>query len=299
MIYITGDVHGVQGLMCRLNTDAFYEQKQFDYNHKDENIVIILGDFGCIWANNPQNHVFHQIILPGKRGETKQEANALNWLQDKPFTTIFVDGNHDNHPRINTYPVISWHGGNVHEIRPNVFHLIRGEIYEIEGKTFFAFGGAASHDIQDGILNPADFETYEDFKKEWKTWYDMQRMYRINGYSWWKEELPTKEEMQSGINHLEKHHWKVDYVLSHCCSTSTLHLLDSGHHFYQPDILTDYFEEIRSKLDYQKWLFGHFHNNIQINSQDICLFEQIQPLLISKEQMYETLFSDQEIEEIE
>ena len=43
-------------------------------------------------------------------------------------------------------------------------------------------------------------------------------MYRIKGLTWWPEELPSEEEMQNGIKNLEKHNWKVDYVITHCAS---------------------------------------------------------------------------------
>lgn len=45
-IYITGDIHGNP---VRLGVNSFYEQKEFDKDNKDENIVIILGDFGLVW----------------------------------------------------------------------------------------------------------------------------------------------------------------------------------------------------------------------------------------------------------
>ena len=135
-VYVTGDLHGDP---TRLSKDNFYEQKDFSGN-KDENIVIILGDFGLVW----------------QREETKNEKYWLDWLNRKPFTTVFVDGNHENHKRLATYPIKQWHGGKVHEIRPNVLHLMRGELFTIEDKKFFAFGGASSHDIQDGILDYND-----------------------------------------------------------------------------------------------------------------------------------------------
>lgn len=28
-----------------------------------------------------------------------------------------------------------WHGGKVHELRPHVLHLMRGQVFEIDGKT--------------------------------------------------------------------------------------------------------------------------------------------------------------------
>ena len=127
-VWITGDIHGNPS---RLSTDSFYEQKEFSGN-KDENVVIIAGDFGLVWS---------------REEESKNEKYWLKWLESKPFTTVFVDGNHENHVRLAIYPVKEWHGGLVHEIRPHVLHLIRGEVYSIEGRKFFAFGGASSHDI--------------------------------------------------------------------------------------------------------------------------------------------------------
>ena len=55
---------------------------------------------------------------------------------------------------IGEYPLEEWHGGKVrHIIRDKVILLERGQVFEIEGKSFFAFGGASSHDIQGGILD--------------------------------------------------------------------------------------------------------------------------------------------------
>ena len=49
-------------------------------------------------------------------------------------------------------PAEQWEGGKVHFIRENVIHLMRGQMYRIQGKDFFVFGGARSHDIEDGIM---------------------------------------------------------------------------------------------------------------------------------------------------
>lgn len=253
-IWITGDIHGNP---VRLSTDSFYEQKEFS-GDKDDNVVIICGDFGLIWNRGFEN---------------KNEKYWLNWLESKPFTTVFVDGNHSNHSQIYTYPIKEWNGGRVHEIRPHVLHLIRGEVYTIQGKKFFAFGGASSHDIQDGILDPDQFDNYEEFREVWKQWDEEYRMFRVKGYTWWEEELPSEEEMQNGIENLERNNWKVDFVVTHSPSASILAIL--GHGTYEQDILTKYLEEIRIKLDYKKWFMGHMHINTQINTQDILLYEQI------------------------
>ena len=84
----------------------------------------------------------------------------MDWLERLPFTLAFVDGNHENYDAIESYHVEEWHGGKIQRIRPHVLHLMRGQIFELEGYRFFTMGGARSHDIEDGILelNDPNFE---------------------------------------------------------------------------------------------------------------------------------------------
>lgn len=251
-IYVTADIHG--NPFSRLATDIFYEQKEFG-NNKDENVIVICGDFGIVWD---------------RREETPEEKWKLDWLENKNFTTVFVDGNHDNIPRLDSYPIKEWNGGLVNEIRPHVLRLRRGEVFEIEDKKFFCFGGAACHDVQDGILDYED----ENWREKAKA-LDKQGkyMYRIKGLSYWEEELPSEEEMLNGIKNLEKHNWKVDYIISHTPPASVIALL--GHGLYEQDILTKYLEEIRSKTEFKRHYMGHMHINHALNDKDILLYEQI------------------------
>ena len=136
-VWITGDTHG--DWINRLNVDSFPEQKEMT---KDD-YVIICGDFG-IWDNS------------------KREKYNLNWLDDKPFTTLFVSGNHENYDILDSLEMSEWHGGLVNFVRKSDIHLMRGQVFNIEDKTFFTFGGASSHDISDGILEPDD----PDFKEK-------------------------------------------------------------------------------------------------------------------------------------
>lgn len=254
-IYVTGDIHGDP---TRFSSGSFYEQKEFGGN-KEDNTVIICGDAGLVWNRD---------------GENRHEKWWLDWLEEKPFTTVFCDGNHENHWRLAEYPVKEWHGGLVHEIRPHVLHLMRGEVFDIDGKKFFNFGGAASHDIRDGILDPDDFVSYEDFHNTWKKWdKDRFKMFRVKGYSWWPEELPNQEEMDNAIKNLEKHNWKVDYIITHSPPASVIALL--GHGLYEQDVLTKFLEELRSKTEYKKHFMGHMHVDRAVNEKDILLYEQI------------------------
>ena len=86
-------------------------------------------------------------------------------------------------------------------------------------------------------------------------------------------ELPTEEEMQNGINNLEKVNYKVDYIVSHCCPTSIQTIIGRG--TYKKDYLTDYFQKIMEKCEFKKWYFGHYHDNRQVNSQFVLLYGDI------------------------
>ena len=77
MIYVTGDTHGD---FRRFSTDIFPEQKEMT----KEDFVIICGDFGGIWCQEDN------------RKAMKNENYWLDWLDQKPFTTLFVCGNHEN-----------------------------------------------------------------------------------------------------------------------------------------------------------------------------------------------------------
>ena len=247
MIYITGDCHHDFG---RFNTEFFPEQAEMT----KEDFVIICGDFGGVW---------------NKDVESKSEKWWLDWLEGKPFTTLFVDGNHENFDRLYSYPVEEWHGGKIHKIRPSVIHLMRGQVFMIDGKKIFTFGGASSHDIEGGILDP-DAPDYKEKKRELdRGWLP----YRVNHSSWWAQELPSMEEMEEGFNNLARNGNKVDYIVSHCCASSTQTLL--GGPGFKPDILTDYFEELRQTVQFKKWFFGHYHDNRNVSAEEILLYEQV------------------------
>ena len=251
MIYITGDCHSD---FRRFSTKIFTEQKEMS---KDD-YVIICGDFGGVWD---------------KDRESSREKYNLDWLDSKSFTTLFIDGNHENFDRLDEFPVEEWHGGKVHKIRNSVIHLMRGQIYEIQGKSFFAFGGASSHDIDGGILELDDPDFHRRKKRLNREWIP----YRINHVSWWEQEIASDAEMLEGVMNLQKHGNEVDYIITHCCATSIQALLSLGG--YEPDKQTDYLEKIRQQVQYKKWFFGHYHDNKLVTADDLLLYEQIVRIL--------------------
>ncbi|MCQ2500160.1 MAG: metallophosphoesterase, partial [Lachnospiraceae bacterium] len=247
MIYITGDCHGD---FERFSEENFPEQK----NMTKEDYVIICGDFGGVWNVDQR---------------AKKDAEALNWLNDRPFTTLFVCGNHENFDRLRRFPLMRWNGGKIHRIRPSIYHMMRGQVYELEGKKFFTFGGAQSHDIQGGILemdDPLLIEKIKELKKK-------RIPFRINKVTWWKEEMPSQSEMEEGLQNLALHGNKVDFIVTHCCASSTLAQFGMG--FYKPDYLHRYLQRVKEKCTYKKWFFGHYHQNKNVGDREILLWEQI------------------------
>ena len=236
MIYITGDTHGHIDIFPKLNTQSFPAQKEMT---KDD-ILIIAGDFGVPWGN------------------TKQDKHLITEYNSRNFTTCFVDGNHDNFDLLNQFPTERWHGGNIHKVSDSIIHMMRGEIYKIEGLTFWTFGGARSHDIQAGIFEKED-PLYKEKTKRLEHMYLLTRSlkysYRTNHIDWWKEEMPSKEEMDYGWENLKKHNFKVDFIITHTPPTSIL--AQMGIHEHDP--LTDYLQKVKQMTDFKCWYFGHMH----------------------------------------
>lgn len=215
MFLVTGDIHGLRDRQD-FERLSFTYQELFDTMTKDD-YLIITGDFGLVWNSSVE------------------EIRLLQWLEDRNFTTLFVDGNHENFDLLELlYPVENWNGGKVRKISSSVMQLMRGQVFEIDGKSFFTMGGAESHDKE----------------------------FRIPGISWWQQELPTRKEIQEARANLLGHCMKVDYVITHCLPSSIQHqLFGSGNTIYPDNILTDFLDEIAAKLQYRHWYCGHYHRD--------------------------------------
>lgn len=246
MIYVTGDCHA---RFDRFSKCSFPEQK----NLTKDDYVIVCGDFG-VWDFSLQQ---------------KYELDELN---SRSFTTLFIDGNHENYDILDNMEEVDWHGGKVHFIRPNIIHLIRGYIYDIDGYKFFCMGGAASHDISDGILDPHDSSFIDKLNLLRR---NNRNMYRVNHLSWWEREMPSDKEYERAIHSLTTIHFKVDYVLSHCAPTSVLGKLSD--HVYESDKLTDFLQCVCTQTKFKHWFFGHYHKYAEINNFT-CIYNKIIPL---------------------
>lgn len=243
-IFITGDTH-IPYDISKLNSKNFPEGKKLTKN----DYVIILGDFGLVW--NYKETGIRVKSNPTDNHWSKDEIYWKKWLESKPWTTLFIDGNHENFDRLNTYPITKWHGGKVQKISNSIIHLMRGEIYNIGGKKFFTFGGARS-------IDRGEFLGEEQAKKDIHKW-------------WWPEELPTQYEIDNAINNLEKNDFKVDYILTHTLPNNLLMRL----YFYDFDRLTSFLWNVYEMTTFDNWFCGHLHDDVAVNYKTQVLYNTV------------------------
>ena len=168
MIYATGDLHGdfssLESFVC----------SEDGKNLTKKDYVIVLGDFG-VW--------------PEKMEEIKKLGDKLN------FTLLFLDGNHEHHPLLHSFPKEQLFGGLVHNIF-GVYHLCRSEIYRIPTEdgsvTIAVCGGGDSRDKEQ----------------------------RAEGFDWFIQEGISEIDVNTLLKNSLAYDMKVDYFLSHSLSAA-------------------------------------------------------------------------------
>ena len=209
MIYITGDTHGTIDVYKLVNFFDVESQKRI--LSKDD-YVIICGDVGAVFD---------------PKGQDRETCEILSSL---PVTVLYIDGNHENFNLLEDYDIERWNGGNVHFIKDDIIHLMRGQVFEIEGKTFFTFGGAYSQD----------------------------KYSRRQNVDWWPQEIPDEDEMEEGIMNLNRYNGQIDYIVTHTAPYEVL--LELGMDVAQEEEeFVQYLENIRNAVYFKQWFFGHLH----------------------------------------
>ena len=220
MVYVTGDVHGD---LDRFNSGAARKLGQGD-------TLIVCGDFGFIWNGG------------------KDEAKILKKLSEKKYNICFIDGTHENFKLLDACEISEWNGGKVHYLGGNLYHLMRGQVFTIEGKTFFTMGGGESPDID----------------------------LRIANNTWFKEESPSQQELLEGADNIEKHGNKVDFIITHEPSARVKDFLQlKTINKNRLSLLNTYLEELGNSCEYKRWYFGSMHLDKNISSSQVAVFNKI------------------------
>ena len=226
-VFVTGDIHGWLDI-GKLTPERWPAGEHL----RKSDLVVICGDFGLVWTDPP----------------TLEEKFFLDWLDNRPWTTLFIDGNHENYDLLDSYPTCEWRGGKVSRIpgTKSILHLLRGQVYEM-GKfgRWFCMGGAASHDIEG----------------------------RMPGKSWWPRELPSQDEYDEAIANLERVNWQVDYVFTHEVPRNLRRHAMVRH--YDPsrekdDALSAFLQQVDDRLDKRRlkvWYAGHYHDDMMLRDR--------------------------------
>lgn len=218
MIYITGDAHG--------------EYFPFMYRFRDhtltaDDIVIVTGDFSFVQ-------------------DTPKHREKIGMLKELPCTFAFIDGNHEQFDILDSLPVTKWCGGKVHKATDNIIHLMRGQCFNINGKSFFTMGGA----------------------------YSVDKAMRVEGINWFRKELPDNNDYRTASATLEAHGYKFDYILTHTVPDAVLYPLGFGPG--HDSELTGFLQWVYTNTEFVKWYAGHFHvdrsflgGSVQILYEDV------------------------------
>ena len=223
MICITGDTHGFNDIDKLVLNKTLASLSENDY-------LLITGDFGGVWDGG------------------MHDEDILDYYSKKPYTTLFIDGNHENFDLLNSCPVEMWNGGKIHRVTDKVFHLMRGQVFNIEDRSIFTFGGGLSID----------------------------KACRTIGISWWPEEEPSEEECAEAMENLEKNGFLVDYIVTHAAPESIVrNEINNAHRLLCLDCKAEMFlDKVLEKAVYRHWYCGHYHFDMDIPNHRLSVLYQ-------------------------
>lgn len=219
MICVMGDTHGDYS---RFSHKTIKRLKKGDF-------LVICGDFGFVWD-----------------GSDKEKA-VLKKIGGKRFTTLFLAGSHDNYELLEAYPETELLGGRARNICGNLYMLSSGEVFDIDGKKSFVFGGGQASDIDAHIEND----------------------------TWWEQELPDEKKLEEGRAKLSLLGDTVDYIFTHEPPASIAEFLDMrNQHSLPMSRLNIYFDRLKGEIKFKLWFFGKLHKNKLIPPKYAAVFDE-------------------------
>lgn len=228
-IYLTGDTHNDLDMHKLVDWDG-----HIGHRLGDDDYLIVTGDFGFPWDFSPA------------------EREWVEWFESRPYTMLFVDGNHERFSYWRDIAFEPWHAGLTQRLVEGgrTRRLCRGEVFDLGGVSLFTMGGAASPD----------------------------RAWRCPEVNWWADEMPGPAQLAHAEATLDAHDWKVDYVVTHTCADSMLSAAlypNAGWEHPATDALTHFFERVLGRLRYKRWYFGHFHRDADLERRHTVLYDEV------------------------
>lgn len=219
-LFITGDTHGMNDIR-KLTNENFPIQEELDKS----DVLCIAGDAAICWTG----------------GNTDKQLQK--WYEDKPFTTLVIDGNHEGHELLSKLPIIKKFKGKVRKVSDSVFYAIRGEIYTINDKKILTLGGADSID----------------------------KHLRIKGIDWWEQESITQKDFNNALDNLERYNYDVDYFITHTGGGEVVRFL--GFNAFPSDKYIDFI--LNSLPPRTRHYCAHYHVDMTVNLRSKILYDTI------------------------
>lgn len=213
-------------------------RKKFGKPIEKDDVAIILGDFGCLWSKKYTGRPY-----------VKEKRYLDEFSKNLAGELLIVLGNHENYDIIEKLPTEERYGGKVYKVRDNIYILKNGESFTIQDKTFFVFGGADSID----------------------------KFNRVEGISWWPQELSNKKEMDHGIETIEDNMCRFNYILSHQMPQQMLEAMLPWSERQWIELncpVMKYLTHIHEMIDFYHWYCGHWHFNKTVGKYT-CLYEKV------------------------
>lgn len=198
--------------------------------------LIVLGDAGANYYLNQKDDRF------------KTQLNNLG------YKIYLLRGNHEARPEdipdINKIYDEDLKGEVFEQPQyPNIRYLLDGGTYTFKDKSILTIGGA----------------------------YSVDKFYRLaQGWQWFHNEQLNEQERESIFNTIKDKHF--DFVLTHTCPTQFqptdlfLRTIDQG---LVDNTTEKWLTEIEKNIDYNYWLFGHYHKDRIIDRKVIMLMHCI------------------------
>jgi len=216
MVNLISDNHGFE-----------FAEELLKYQPREkDDLLIILGDT-CL-----------------RLADTREYNDFSQWLLSRKYNIAIVDGNHENYEYLDSMPEEIWHGGKINRLTDNIVRLRRGELYSIENKSYFVFGGCTSG-------------------AKWKA----------KGF-WHSGDVPTDAQLENAYANLKKAGYRVDIILSHkyFCDQCLVH---PGEEEYRLFLLNRF---IDANVSFEKWYSGHRHEKRDIDGKHTVIFDELRTI---------------------
>lgn len=235
-LFVTWDTHGnACDELSRFKAKNFAIGASLDKS----DIVVILWDFGFI---------FHGIM-------SEKTHKDLIWLWEQNWTTVFIDGNHENFDLLNRFEEVDMFWGKVwilsYEYKwtryePGITHLKRWQVLDILWRKIFIMWGATS-------IDKGSRQAY---------------------ISWWPQEIPDSYEFRKWFEALDSVGGIVDYVFTHTCPENKLDMIFWDGFALNNCYVGKYLNTVSESIEFNHWYFWHFHRDLSLGKYT-CVYSDI------------------------